>query len=211
MTAITMTTASSPSTSAPAPAPAETLRAARAAYFAASGFDERTYTDDWVDVPLGPLPLRFPNTAARKAVVPLHDLHHALTGYAADLAGEGEIAAFETGAGNGPHAVAWYLNLLTMSYAAWTRPARTFRGFVRGRRARGLYTHPLDPAELDRDVATVRAERGIEPAPAARWRDVPVYAAAVAGATAVGLLSVPTVLPLMIVLGLANRRRGATG
>ncbi len=189
--------------------PAITLREARAAYFAASGFDESTYTDPWVDVRVGGVTLRFPNTASRKAIVPLHDLHHALTGYRANLAGEGEIAAFELGTGVGPHPVGWYLNLLTVGWAAWTGPRRVWRSFVRGRRAHGLYPHRLDLAELDRDVAAVRAARGIEDAPQVRASDGPLFASAVLAGVTVLLLSVPTVLPAILVLGVLGRR-GAT-
>ena len=37
--------------------------------------------------------LKFPNTESRKHAVPLHDLHHVLTGYQTDWLGEAEIGA----------------------------------------------------------------------------------------------------------------------
>ena len=43
--------------------------------------------------------MTFPNTDSRKRAVPLHDLHHILTGYKTDWMGEAEIGAWELRAG----------------------------------------------------------------------------------------------------------------
>lgn len=51
----------------------ETVREAREGYFKESGFNEATYSDRWVKLPLGPLKFYLPNIAARKKAVPLHD------------------------------------------------------------------------------------------------------------------------------------------
>lgn len=208
MTTTTTTTTTTATPTVPTQATTgQTLRQARAAYFAASGFDESTYTARWVDVPVAGLRFRFPNIAARRAIVPLHDLHHALTGYGADLRGEGEIAAFEVGAGLGRHLVGWYLDLLTLGWAAWGLPRRSWRAFVRGRRTRGLYTHPLGPTELDHDLAAARAARGLVARARVRPSDPVLYAAAVAAGGFVLLASIPTALPAMLVLGLLGGAR----
>ena len=72
-----------------------TLREARARYFRENGFGEDGgYAKRWVEVQLGPIPFAFPNTQARVRAVLTHDLHHVVTGYATDLVGEAEIAAW---------------------------------------------------------------------------------------------------------------------
>ena len=77
-----------------------TLREARARYFAANGLPaDGGYRERWVRAPIGPIPFAFPNTAGRRRVTPAHDLHHVLTAYATDIRGEGELAAWEIGAG----------------------------------------------------------------------------------------------------------------
>ena len=48
-------------------ADASTVRDARQQYFAANGFSDAGYTDNWVTIAkLGPIPLGFPNTPSRK-------------------------------------------------------------------------------------------------------------------------------------------------
>ena len=204
--AATMDAGSAPvtSTGAEMEARPQTLRDARAAYFAASGFDERTYTDDWVDIKLGPVPFRFPNTDGRKRTVPLHDLHHALTGYTAELSGEMQIAAWEIGGGMQRHWVGWFLNLLTLSWGAIVRPRSTLRAFVRGRRSDNLYCHPAEPGLIDSPVEAVRVQRGIAPADepqSANTGDLLAYAGWWLVSLLVGVVGL-VLLPFMLGFGL---------
>ena len=90
------------------------LGAARAQYFARSGFDESSYVDRWVRLQAGPLRLWLPNTAARVRAVRLHDLHHVVTGYDTSWTGEAEIGAWELASGCADHYAAWFLNLSAM-------------------------------------------------------------------------------------------------
>lgn len=183
---------------------AQTLRAARAAYFAASGFDERTYTSDWVELEFGPLPFRFPNTEGRKRIVPLHDLHHALTGYSAKLSGETEIAAFEVGGGMRDAWIGWFLNLLTFSWGAVWRPRAILRAFLRGRRSVNLYQEAPEPGLLDQPVAEVRAARGIAEADeslSASAGDIAVFLGWWLAAIPVAIVGF-SLVPLVFVLGL---------
>lgn len=149
---------------------AMTLRQARDRYLADAGFSTDTYVEDWVDIQLGPLPLRLPSTTARKRVLPVHDIHHALTGYRADLLGEAEIGAWELGSGLGPHTVGYVLDLLTLSWSPLLAPRRVFRAFVRGRHSGNFYRAalPLPASLLDEDVDAVRERLGLhrEPPPA---------------------------------------------
>jgi hypothetical protein len=57
---------------------------------------KRSYQKKRFIVGLGPIKLDFPNPGK----LPLHDLHHVATGYAANLCGEIEISAFEWRAGS---------------------------------------------------------------------------------------------------------------
>ncbi len=143
--------------------PARTLREARDAYFAAhllppdGGYGER-----WVKLRIGPLPFAFPNTGGRRRAVPFHDLHHVLTGYATDLVGEAEIAAWEIGSGCRHVRTALHLDLRVLGFLLPRRPRTLFRAFLRGRNSRNLYRARYDEALLARSVASAREELGLD-------------------------------------------------
>jgi hypothetical protein len=92
-----------------------TMREARTQYFVNNGFGEGGYNDRWVKPQAGPIPLYFPNTAARVAAVRFHDLHHVLTKYETTWTGEAEIGAWEVASGCAHHYAAWMLNLQAMA------------------------------------------------------------------------------------------------
>lgn len=194
-----------------------TVREARDRYLAEFGLGTDTYLDDWVDVKLGPLPLRLPSTAARKRVLPVHDIHHALTGYRADILGEAEISAWELGSGLGRHVVGYVLDLMTLSWSPLVAPRRVFRAFLRGRRSGNFYRAPLplDPALLDEDVDAVRRRLGLhrEPPSRATAADVIAFLGWYLAALAMGLVGLVG-LPVMLALGVwgqwqARHRRAA--
>jgi hypothetical protein len=64
-------------------------------------------------------------------------------------------------------------------------PRRTWRAFVRGRRAQSLYGRDLDTL-LDRTVSDVRREMALASAPPARAADAPLFAAATVAGLAIG-------------------------
>lgn len=145
-----------------------TLREARQRYLvrnrlpADGGYDVR-----WVRAPIGPIPFAFPNTAGRRRLAPAHDLHHVLTGYATDLTGEGELGAWEIGAGVRDRS-ALQLELRVLGFALAFAPRRLFRAFVRGRRSRHLLDQPCrDDTFLGRTVGSLRSEVGLDRASAA--------------------------------------------
>jgi hypothetical protein len=149
-----------------------TLREARARYFAANGLPaDGGYHVRWVRAPIGPIPFAFPNTAGRQRVLPAHDLHHVVTSYATDLAGEGELAAWEIASGvRDRSALQLELRVLGFALARW--PRRMWRAFVRGRRCGNLLAAPCEaPAFLARSVASVRQELGLAAAPGPPTRD----------------------------------------
>lgn len=174
-----------------------TMREARAQYFEDNAFGEDGgYGSPWVDFKIGPIPFPFPNTPMRVKAVRYHDLHHVLTGYATDFAGEMEIAAWEVGAGCGRFPVAWQLNLSGLVGGLFSVPRRSFRAFVRGRRSRSLYGRDLERL-LDLTVAEAQAELSV-PAGQARPRvaDVGLYLLALAAGFVIGTVT--------LVLGLAT-------
>ena len=175
-----------------------TMREARRRYFEANGFGTNgNYDDAWVDFKLGPLPCPFPNTAGRVKAVRYHDLHHVVTGYATDIAGEFEISAWEIAAGCKGFAAAWVLNLGGIAAGVVRAPKRTFAAFARGRRHRTLYGEDLD-ALLDEKLGAVRARFAPEAGPApARARDGALFVLAASVGLVVGLATFAFMTPLV--------------
>jgi len=150
----------------PDPDERETLRQARERYFRANGLGaDGGYADSWVKVRLGPIPFAFPNTAGRVRAVRFHDLHHVVTGYATDVVGEAEIAAWEVATGCAGFGAAWVLNLEALALGLPRAPGAAWRAFLRGRRTRNLYRSPLDDALLAARVGDVRDRLGLCAAP----------------------------------------------
>ena len=190
-----------------------TMREARKVYFAANGFGETGgYDDAWVDFKLGPIPMPFPNTKARIEAVRYHDLHHLLTGYDTDIAGELEIAAWEIAAGCKGYGAAWVLNLGGIAGGVLRAPRRVFAAFVRGRGERSIYGEDLEQV-LDSTVGDAR--KRFTRAPGATRRatlaDVLLFLLAASVGLVVALVLLAIVVPLVPV-GLtthALRRRAA--
>lgn len=67
------------------------VKEGRDLYLAANGFSIRDYDMPTFTIGILGMRLKFPNTAGRKRAIPLHDLHHVLTGYGTDWVGEAEI------------------------------------------------------------------------------------------------------------------------
>lgn len=138
-----------------------TMLDARGAYYQANQFaPDGGDSEPWVDFKLGPVPMPFPNSDARRKAVRYHDLHHVLTGYRTDIIGELEISGWELGAGCGSYLAAWVLNLGGLVAGLIAAPGKTIAAFVRGRRTKTLYSQPFEPL-LGRDVEAVRAEVGL--------------------------------------------------
>jgi hypothetical protein len=138
-----------------------TVREARDLYFERNGFSEAGYSDRWVRLRAGPVPLGFPNTRARVRAVRLHDLHHVATGYDTTWRGEAEIGAWELAAGCGHHLPAWVLNRGAVAVGLFIAPVRTLLAWRRGRRSRTLYAAEFDPSLLDMTVGELRRRLGL--------------------------------------------------
>jgi hypothetical protein len=149
-----------------------TVREAREQYFATNGFSDESYRERWATIKFGPLPVRFPNTEARRRALPLHDLHHIATGYSTTFEGEGEISAFEIGGGCGNYAAAWLINAGGFAMGMLRSPNKTYRAFVRGRHSRNLYRDGWRDSLLDLSVAELRKRVGTDgETPATTWQD----------------------------------------
>ena len=182
------------------PTPSDTLVQARTRYFETNGFGaDGGYNDAWVDFKLGPIPMPFPNTKSRLRAVRYHDLHHVLTGYETDVAGEFEISAWEIGSGCADHFAAWQLNLGGMAAGMFYMPKRIWKAFVRGRHSRNLYREQYDDALLARRVDEAQRSMSLIENHAATASDVVLFAGAIAAGLITGTLFVPFLIPAAIV------------
>jgi len=137
------------------------MREARDLYLSANGFSLADYHASTFTIGILGLPLKFPNTKARQRVIPLHDLHHVLTGYATDWAGEAEIGAWELRAGCDSW-IAYLLNGGGVMIGLFLCPRRVWRAFLRAKGQHTLYGDPI-PYErlLQMTVGDLRKKLGI--------------------------------------------------
>jgi hypothetical protein len=173
------------------------MRQARARYFADNNFGEDGgYDATWVKLKAGPIPFAIPNTPGRVRAVQYHDLHHILTGYQTDWAGEFEISAWEVAGGCRSMVAAWVINLSGLACGAILWPRRIFAAFVRGRHTRNLYDQEIE-AMLELPVEEARRLTGMDQPP-------PVTSAAdrLAFVAWTGMAMVLTLAPLVLLLWL---------
>src|SRR5690349_1997478 len=72
------------------------VKDARDAYLAENGFTIAAYTEKWSPIQFTSwLTVPIPNPPSRQRGIQLHDLHHVVTGFGTDVAGEGEISVWE--------------------------------------------------------------------------------------------------------------------
>ncbi|HYO55933.1 hypothetical protein [Archangium sp.] len=188
-----------------------TLRQARERYFDENGFGQGgNYDERWVRVDVGPVPVWFPNSAQRVRALRFHDLHHVLTGYRTDFAGECEISAWEVAGGCTDHWVAWLLNLSGMGAGLFFIPRGVARAFQRGLHTRNLYRSEYGEALLGRTVEEMRRALGLEkPVPAPTWKDRMSFAgwsvaALLTSALGAALFLAPLALAAWVLVGLLH-------
>ena len=127
-----------------------TVGEALARFYADHDFgDEGGINDAFAYAKVGPFSIPIPNTAARKEVIWLHDLHHLLNNYDTTWAGEGQVSAWEMAAGGfGTKLYIWLLVLMAGSTGVLFFPGVTFRAFVRGTSCRSIMSLGLSKDQL---------------------------------------------------------------
>src|SRR5215469_14126369 len=114
------------------------MQDARVLFLAANGFNIKDYSAPTFTLGFFGLTLKFPNTKGRQSDVPLHDLHHILTGFGTDWTGEGEIGIWEIRTGCRTFA-AYFLNSGGVLMALVRSPRRVVRAFRAAKGKRNLY------------------------------------------------------------------------
>lgn len=116
-----------------------TVRQGRDLYLRENGFSVEAYAARWTPARVLGIPFRVPNPPRHRWAIMLHDLHHVVTGYTTDLAGEAEISAWEARAGLAP--LGLYTGAIVASLALLgllVAPRRTIRAW-RASRGRSLF------------------------------------------------------------------------
>ncbi len=138
-------------------------REARDRFLSANRFQIQDCTAPTFTVKICGVALKLPNTEARKRAVPIHDLHHVLTGYRPDWIGEAEIGAWEIRTGCASLTV-YGLNGSAVAFGLFISPARVWCApkSAKGQRALCRDPAPYD-ALLEMTVGELRKRLGIQP------------------------------------------------
>jgi hypothetical protein len=139
------------------------LQAARDLYLAANGSRIRDYAASTFTIRFWGISVKFPDTANRKRVIPLHDLRHVLTGYETTWIGEAEIGAWELRAGC-TTLIAYFPNRSGVIIGLCISPAGVWRAFVAAKGQHTLYRDSMRyDSLLQMIVGEVRKRLGIPP------------------------------------------------
>ena|SRR5579859_4308948 len=134
---------------------------AREAYLRANGLSEEGYTARSFVLRILGVPIRFPSTAARRRVLPLHDLHHIATGYRTDWIGEAEMSAWELRAGCNSLFLFW-INGAGVTVGMMLSPRRVWNAFRAAHGRKTLYREPIEyETLLAMTVGELRRRLGI--------------------------------------------------
>jgi hypothetical protein len=146
----------------PTTMPAEmTVREARDAYLLRNGFTTEAYRARTFQIDLLGVTWTLPNPKARQRVVPLHDIHHVITGYGTDIVGEAEQSAWELMGGITTW-VLWLFKLSAITFGLFLAPRRVFRALRRARGQRTLYREPPPyDALLEMRLGDLRSSLGV--------------------------------------------------
>ncbi len=135
-------------------------------YLRENGFERADYDAPWVKIQAFGLAFPFPNPPARRRAVRLHDLHHVVTGYGTDLAGEAEISAWELR--RGLRGLDLFVRAIVVTGALFGlvhSPRRTLAAWrAGGGRSGNLFAASIEldyPRLLSMSVADLRRELGV--------------------------------------------------
>lgn len=141
--------------------PKSSVREGRDAYLKENGFDMAGYTSPTFELPILGRQVSFPNPPSRQRAIARHDLHHAITGYGTDYAGEAEIGIWELRAGCNT-AFLWFINLTAVAFGLVIAPHRVWRAWRATKGQRSLYVDPRSLEELlDLPLGELRAQLGV--------------------------------------------------
>lgn len=124
------------------PAPEPSLGQLRETFRDVNGIADTNRRVEWIMI--GPIPVPIPNPPARRRALRIHDVHHLVTGYRTDLAGEFEISAWECSAGLANEPVAWIFCPSGTLGGMLRYPKRIVAAFARGRADRTLFGQDPD-------------------------------------------------------------------
>lgn len=141
---------------------------ARDLHLIANGFHIRDYGAPTFALGILGLHLKLPSTKARQRAIPLHDLHHVLTGFGTNWIGEAEIGAWELRAGCNSF-ITYFLNGSGVIIGLFISPRRVWRAWRAAKGQRTLYRDPVPYERLLRmTVGELRTRVGIGPSALAR-------------------------------------------
>jgi hypothetical protein len=97
-----------------------------------------------VPVYTGCILVPLPNIETRRRFLKYHDIHHLVTGYSVGRIGEGELSAWELGAGSAfISPMLGIMNLIALSTGLVLKPKRMWRAFQCGCRSYTLYPETM--------------------------------------------------------------------
>jgi hypothetical protein len=138
------------------------MEEARDQFLAANGLSLEDYIAPTFTIGMFGVPFRLPSTRGRRRDVPLHDLHHVLTGFATDWPGEAEIGIWEIRTRCRSFA-AYFLNGSAVMIGLFLCPRRVWQAFRTAKGKRNLYYDPAPYAALlQMTVGELRSLVGIE-------------------------------------------------
>lgn len=130
--------------------------------FSHFGIPADAYTAKNFVIRVGKLPISIPNIPSRVKIARFHDIHHIVTGYAANWKGEAEIGAWELATGCRTSFVAWFLNSGAIMVGLVLYPKDVYKAFKRGWNTRTNLYHDFDyELLLNSTIKEVRAKIGL--------------------------------------------------
>ena len=135
----------------------EKVRVGRDRYLAQNNLNLSSYTARKFPVYFFKWPIWVPNPG----YLPVHDLHHVVTGYSTGLIGEAEISAYELRGGCGSVMI-FILCVGAILLAAFVAPKRIWKAWRNSRGAQNLYRTDI-PYEslLDMSIGDLRQHLGL--------------------------------------------------
>ena len=132
-------------------------------YFSKYHFVDGGYTLKYFKIKVGPVYIPVPNNKGRIAAVKIHDIHHLLTEYKANLKGEAQIGGWEIASGCGRYMEAWILNFGSFMYGLFFFPGALFQAFMKGRAVTSNLYHSIayNDTLLNKTVGELRESVGI--------------------------------------------------